>query len=178
MKNSVMFHNSSKRKRVLRSCKIIISLLIITLLIVGFFFIEKYISRPKVIISYWANYAVNRAYYPFPGSFNKDGQVRDNPDMRGKLNLLDIFNYAFFHVDKNGELHFNDSYVDLSLSDEAFCAKHKNICLDNSGKYHPKLGNFSAFVRLQNSTQSLKKLISMGGADDNTSFDNAILHID
>ena len=52
-----------------------------------------------------------------------------------------------------------------------------DICTDENNQYQPKLGNFSAFSKLQNKAGELKKIISIGGAGDKDSFQNAVTHI-
>lgn len=164
-----MFYHSKKLMPII--------LIVIVITIVCIYFPKRSFFHQKLIISYWANYTNEQVNYPIPHSLSKEGQFLNNPDMQAKLNFLHVLNYAFFHVDKKGGLHFHDSYVDLAQSDYAFCTMHRNICLDSNNQYHPQLGNFSAFAHLQNDAKNLKKLISIAGADDKNSFNNAILHI-
>lgn len=99
--------------------------------------------------------------YPIPGSVDKNGQKVSNQDFQDKLNYLDVVVYAYLHVNRDGVVHFRSSQIDLSSSDNAFCGANKNICTDDFGKYTPKLGNFSAFSRLDNKNHSLKKVLSV-----------------
>lgn len=146
-----------------------------------------YVSLPanaaisKVIIGYWSypqdmgekNISLS---YPIPGSVDAHGNSVSNADMQEKLNYLNIIDYAFLTVNKDGIVHFKNSYIDLSSKDDIFCQLPNHVCLNDNGQYQPKLGNFDAFVRLNNRFGSLKKLISIGGSGSDKSFENAITH--
>ncbi|OGT29796.1 MAG: hypothetical protein A3E87_05550 [Gammaproteobacteria bacterium RIFCSPHIGHO2_12_FULL_35_23] len=132
----------------------------------------------KIIMSYWqSSKAVSSLVYPVPGSFNASDKIVKNQNMRNKLNDLNIISYTFFHVDKEGIVHINNSAIDLSSSDHEFCKKNPKICTDENNQYQPKLGNFSAFAKLQNKSDDLKKIISIGGGGDKKSFQYAVMHI-
>lgn len=148
---------------------------------------QIYATPSKVIIGYWS-YPNGECggcdekptippslAYPIPGSLNSNGKLLTNQDMLDKLNYLNILSYAFLNVDDNGFPHFSDSYVDLSINDKSFCDLHKNICVDTQGELNPKLGNFDAFAKLQNKTNTLKKIVSIGGTD--RTFNAALAHI-
>lgn len=124
-------------------------------------------SQPtELVMGYWSypKSLKNQHFvslYPMPGSFDEKGKVVLNQDFQDKLNYLDIVVYAYLHVNNNGVVHFRNSEIDLSTSDNIFCAAHKIICTDDQGKYTPKFGNFSAFSRLDNKTHHLKKVLSV-----------------
>lgn len=132
------------------------------------------VVNAKEMISYWSYNDKFKFTYPIPGSFNEYGNEVINQDMQDKLNYLSIIAYGFLSVNQNGSVHFNNSHVDLSLSDDLFCHSNMTICLDKNKKYIPKLGNFSAFLRLQNKYGNLKKIISIGGANSAVMFENAV----
>lgn len=140
-------------------------------------------DQPKIMMSYWwynedsVQAGKSEMIYPVPGSLNRAGQVVQNPDLTAKLNYLNVFAYAFFQVSNKGVVHFQDSDVDLGPGDAAFCAQNKNICTDPANGYAPKLGSFDAFTQLQNKKGDLRKVISIGGGGDVTSFNNAIHNI-
>lgn len=132
----------------------------------------------KIVMSYWQSpKTADALVYPIPGSFNELGKIVENEDMQNKLNDLNIISYTFFHVDKEGIAHVNNSTIDLSSNDQSFCKENPKICVDESGKYLPKLGNFSAFSKLQNKYGDLKKIISIGGGGDKQSFQYAVSHV-
>jgi len=135
-------------------------------------------NEPKLLMSYWSYHDKSYSLYPVAGSFNTMGFRITNKDMLDKLNYLNMIAYAFLWVDPSGIARFTDSSVDLSYLDNAFCVLNKNICLDRHNLYSPGAGNFSAFSLLQNNTHSLKKIISVGGANSDQSFDNAISNVD
>lgn len=139
----------------------------------------------KIIMSYWwyndDNVSTTQTQgspliYPLPGSYDVQGHVQDNKDFSSKLNDLDVIAYAFFPVNKKGEIHFEDSYVDLGTDDKPFCEQNKGICKAGSNNDNVKLDNFHAFSHLQNKSNSLKKIISIGGGADQASFEHAIAH--
>ncbi len=128
-------------------------------------------------MSYWTYQENKKVVYPVPGSQTEDGQRVINQDMKAKVDYLNILAYAFLHVNKKGVVHFNDSYIDLSSNDNAFCQNHKEICYDINNHYRPKMGNFTAFSKLQNKAGNLNKIISISGGGDKDSFANALKHI-
>lgn len=136
------------------------------------FSLPLHAENAKIIISYWS--WNEKTSYPIPGSYDANGNIVHNQDMQDKLDYLNIIDYAFLRVKADGTAYFNDSTIDLSSNDAAFCQEHKSICEDAPGSYQPKYGNFSAFAKLQNKSGTLKKLISIGGANNTQSFNNAI----
>lgn len=162
--------------------KKIIYFFIILLLITS----QGFANNSMVKMSYWAypnskppqsgNDNRNLSY-PISGSINNQGKTVQNYDLQEKLNLINLLAYAFLHVNKEGIVHFQDSYIDLEKRDVAFCNKNRQICMDSYHKYNPALGNFDAFSKLENNHKSLKKIISIGGAGDSNSFYYAINHV-
>lgn len=156
---------------------------ILVLLILFLCCYEAYANTNNyIMMSYWAypnvklraNTNQYNLTYPLTGSQDSNQNIIDNKDLDSKLNLLNIIAYAFLHVDKNGFVHFGNTSIDLSKKDLGFCQDNKEICYDSLGNFTPKLGNFTAFSKLNNSSNNLKKVISVGGAGDEASFYNAI----
>lgn len=147
---------------------------------------HSFANNKMVVMSYWGyldskplqSAQDNRNLsYPISGSMDNKGKIVQNEDLQKKLNLINILAYAFLHVNKNGFVHFQDSYIDLSKEDNNFCNKNKQICVDSYKRYNPSLGNFNAFSKLENKSKSLKRIISIGGAGDEDSFYYAINHV-
>lgn len=160
-----------------KSKTVITLILLIILWIFAFTYLSKLTNHPKVIVGYWYTSENGAVLYPIPGSLSSDAKSVTNQDMKDKINFIDILVYAFFHVNKAGITHFNNSYIALSPISNSFCMAEKAICTDLNNKYTPKLGNFEAFAQLQNTNETLKKIISISGGGDKTSFTNAITHL-
>lgn len=126
-----------------------------------------------IIMSYWSN-AKQPLSYPIPGSLDATEKLQHNPDLIAKLSYINLLAYAFLQVNKDGDLHFSDSTVDLGPNDAGFCQHFPQICQDNQAHYTPKYGNFRAFAVLK--LPQLAKLISVGGANSEASFYNAMQH--
>lgn len=152
---------------------LILCLAILALAVISYSKRQQATTSPHIVMGYW----VYSESSPMPGSLNKQGQVLKNQDLQDKLNYLNILAYAFLNVDSNGVVHFNNSYVDLADEDFGFCKAHPEICSGTKSSYQAKLGNFRSFAKLSNQAKTLKKIISIGGADDDQSFNYAIHHI-
>lgn len=158
--------------------KKIIIFIIFCLIILAVFFFGFFYKPKKIMMSYWGYDAKYIHQYPVPGSIDQNGNIARNQDFAEKINFLNVIAYAFLHVNKNGVVHFQNSQIDLSLADLEFCKPHQNICNDSDNKFHPQFGNFNAFAKLQNKSNTLKKIISIGGAGDPDSFYYAINNVD
>ncbi len=131
-------------------------------------------ENSKIIMSYWSN-GKRYSPYPIPGSLDSKGRLQTNYDLTGKLNLINTLVYAFLQVDKSGNIYFSHPKVDLSKNDlDTFCKVYQSACRDTKSKIY--LGNFDAFSKLDNKSKYLKKMISIGGAGSQISFNNAINH--
>ncbi|HEY6455876.1 MAG TPA: glycoside hydrolase family 18 protein [Steroidobacteraceae bacterium] len=80
--------------------------------------------------------------------------------MQRKLDAVNVLAYAFFHVDAAGEV-------------QQFCQPHPIACPHDDSASG---GSFAAFARLDNRYHSLQKIVSIGGADSQSSLDNALNH--
>ncbi len=136
---------------------------------------KLYASEP-VFMSYYSNWDTY-SNYPFLGN----GQGATNNDLGYKLARINTLAYDFLEVDSSGSVYFSDAWSDLGLNDndKNFCKaesdKKLNVC-PNAVFDQPSptvgLGNFDAFVASNVPT----KLISIGGAGHDVSWQNAMAH--
>lgn len=129
-------------------------------------------------MSYWSD-GPRFQPYPIPGSINKQGITQDNPDLSKKLNYINVLAYAFLQVDNHGYIYSTNSTVDLSRYDiKHFCKNNKAFCAEKRNRRGTLLGNLDAFSKINNVHNNLKKIVSIGGANSETSFLNVINHPD
>ncbi|MGA9855509.1 MAG: glycoside hydrolase family 18 protein [Gammaproteobacteria bacterium] len=125
-----------------------------------------------ILMTYWSNDTTKYASYPIPGSLNQSGTLQHNEALLQQLNAVNVLGYAFLQVDGSGHVYFSRPSVDLSESDiTGFCVKQPSSCPHVVNAWS---GNFSAFARLDNRDHSLQKVISIGGAGSQKTFENAI----
>jgi chitinase len=131
-------------------------------------------ARRPVLMTFWADQAPARFAFPVPGSVDASGTRQRNAAFRDDLDDVDVLAYAFLEVDAAGDVYFRDPAVDLSAQDRGgFCAQHPTAC---PGGARTGEGSFDAFVRLQNRTGTLRKIISVGGAHSQRTLDDALKH--
>ncbi len=125
-------------------------------------------------MTYWSDNTTRFAGYPVPGSLAASGSVQVNPAMQRQLDAINVLAYAFLKVDSAGEVYFGNPAVDLSPSDvQQYCRQHPAACPEAGSA---SAGSFSAFSHLNNRTRTLRKIISIGGADSQSSLDHALNH--
>ena len=130
-------------------------------------------TRP-ILMTYWSDNVSRFAGYPMPGSLAPSGAVQANPEMHRQLDAINVLGYAFLQVDAAGDVYFASPAVDLSAADlRRFCPQHPTAC-----PHSPSVsaGSFSAFARLTNRYSSLQKVASIGGANSQSTLDNALDH--
>jgi GH18 family chitinase len=138
--------------------------------------LEQTHSASAVLLAFWSNNEVRYPNDPMPGSRNPTGALENNSALRGKLNAVNVLAYAFLSVDDAGHVYFSRPAIDLSSHDARhFCRTQPESC---PGVNAAKAGNFAAFAKLNNSAGTLRKIISVGGADSQKVFDNAVSHPD
>jgi chitinase len=131
-------------------------------------------SAPAILLTCWSDDTVRHPGNPMPGSVTPSGATVTNPEMRHKLDAINVLAYGFLQVDASGNLYFGHPAVDLSASDvRQFCHPHPNACPHADSAL---AGSFSAFARLDNRHHTLRKIASIGGAGTQSSLDNALNH--
>jgi chitinase len=129
---------------------------------------------PLILMTYWSHNTTRFAGYPVPGSLASSGSAQPNPQLQRQLDAINVLAYAFLLVDAAGEVYFDSPAVDLASSDvQQFCRQRPTACPQAGSA---SAGNFSAFARLNNRTHTLLKIISIGGANSQSSLDNALNH--
>lgn len=132
------------------------------------------IQSHKILMTYWSDNTTRYADYPIPGSLSPSGTTQKNPELMGQLDMINVLAYAFMQVDGSGHVYFNHPAVDLSRHDvRGFCHQHSDSC-PSAGQ--ASAGSFSAFAKLQNTRRTLRKIISIGGAGSQNTFENAIAY--
>lgn len=132
------------------------------------------IPAHKILMTYWSDNTSRYAHYPVPGSLGPQGATQKNPKLLDQLSVINVLAYAFVQVDSSGHVYFSRPAIDLSRSDAAgFCRQHPDSC-PHADK--ASAGNFSAFAKLYNQRGTLRKIISVGGAGSQNTFENAIAH--
>lgn len=127
-----------------------------------------------VLMTYWSDDTVRHAGDPMPGSVAASGATQTNPELRHKLDAINVLAYAFLQVDGAGNLYFDHPAVDLASSDvRQFCRPNPSACPHADSA---SAGSFSAFARLDNRYHTLRKIVSIGGAGGQSSLDNALNH--
>ncbi|MGC1459500.1 MAG: glycoside hydrolase family 18 protein [Steroidobacteraceae bacterium] len=125
-------------------------------------------------MTYWSDNTARFAGYPVPGSVAASGSAQPNPRMQRQLDAINVLAYAFLKVDAGGEVYFGNPAVDLSSGDlQQFCRQNPAAC---PGAGPASAGSFAAFAHLDNRAHTLQKIISIGGADSQSSLDNALGH--
>jgi GH18 family chitinase len=130
----------------------------------------------EILMTYWSDDTTNHPGNPLPGSVDASGTVLKNSALLQQLDAIDVLAYSFLLVDEAGNIYFRNPAVDLSAGDlQGFCRQNSAAC--------PKVGSaaggsFDAFGHLTNRVRTLKKIISVGGADSQRSLDNALGHPD
>jgi chitinase len=128
----------------------------------------------SILMSFWSDNTLRFAGYPVPGSMAASGRVQSNPAMQRQLDAINVLPYAFLEADSAGEVYFGNPAVDLSSSDvQHYCRQRPAAC---PGAGSASAGSFSAFARLTNRTHTLRRIISIGGADSQSCLDNALNH--
>lgn len=129
-----------------------------------------------ILMSFWAH---NQARYPgdpIPGSRSRMGVRQENSVLNQKLDVINVLAYSFLAVDESGNVYFSDPAVDLSSSDVfGFCRNQPVSCPNSNAAM---AGSFTAFAKLNNKSGTLRKIISIGGANSQKVFDYAIKHPD
>jgi chitinase len=129
-----------------------------------------------ILMSFWSH---NQGRYPddpIPGSRNRMVARQENSVLNQKLDAINVIAYSFLEVDESGNVYFSDPAVDLSRSDvSGFCQNHPVSCPNSNAAM---AGSFTAFAKLNNKSGALRKIISIGGANSQKAFDNAIKHPD
>src|SRR5262249_6559620 len=97
------------------------------------------------------------------GSSADKDRIQNNQDLLNKLDYINILAYAFLRVDENGNIYLDNPKINLS----------ENLHKPDLSKYS---NNFDAFSKLNNKHHNLKKIISIGGGADRTSFINTLKH--
>jgi chitinase len=134
------------------------------------------IPAEPVLMSFWAHNQLRYPDDPIPGSRNHAGVTQENSALAQKLDAINVLAYSFLDVDESGNVYFSDPTVDLSPSDvSGFCRDHPSSCPNSPAAL---MGSFTAFTKLQNKRGTLRKIISIGGANSQKAFDHAITHPD
>lgn len=132
------------------------------------------IPAHKILMTYWSDNTSRYANDPIPGSLNPTGVTQKNPKLLNQLDFINVLAYAFLQVDTKGYVYFDHPATDLSKRDASgFCKQYPEACLNPDNAF---AGNFSAFAKLQNKSGTLRKIISIGGAGSQNTFENAIAH--
>jgi GH18 family chitinase len=132
------------------------------------------IQPHKILVTYWSDDISKYTDYPIPGSLSHSGTTQQNPELMGQLDMISVLAYAFLQVDEAGHVYFSHPAVDLSRGDvTGFCRQHTESCPQIK---QTSAGSFTAFARLQNTHRTLRKIISIGGAGSQNTFENAIAH--
>lgn len=149
------------------------------LLAAAFFFLANAtqageINAHKILMTYWSDNTSRYSDYPMPGSLSLSGVTQKNQSLLDQLNVINVLAYAFLQVDALGHVYFSHPATDLSRSDATgFCKQNPDSCPHADKAY---AGNFSAFSKLHNKSRTLRKIISIGGAGSQGTFENAIAH--
>lgn len=154
----------NKNKLIFSALFFIFFVLSLTVVMVRFF----YPSRPMIVMSYFVSDDQLSA------SSNNNGRSQQ---FRDKLAYLNVIAYAFLKVSPDGRLIFNENDLSPSEKNSAFCRQNKVICKQGEHQL-AHIGHFDFFTSLHNQSNHLKKIISLGGADDKTSFFYAINNAD
>jgi len=132
------------------------------------------VQTHKILMTYWSDDTSRYTTYPIPGSTNQSGTVQQNAALLQQLDAINVLAYAFLQVDVSGNVYFSHPSVDLSKKDvQHFCLGQPASCPHANTA---SAGNFSAFAKLDNNDHMLRKIISIGGAGSQKTFDNAINH--
>jgi chitinase len=142
--------------------------------------VSTHAGTPKpatpILLTFWSNNLSKYPDDPIPGSRNRLGVIQENSTLLQKLNAINVLAYAFLEVDESGHIYFKEPAIDLSASDVLqFCRTQPASC-PNANTAHT--GSFSAFVKLDNQSGTLRKIISIGGAGSQQAFEHAIGHPD
>ncbi len=109
-------------------------------------------GAPPILMTYWSDNTARFAGYPIPGSVAASGATQTNPPMQRQLDAINVLAYGFLQADAAGQVQFGNPAIDRLE------------------------GSFAAFAHLDNRTHTLQKIISIGGADSQSSLDNALNH--
>lgn len=132
------------------------------------------VPNHRILMTYWSDNVSRFADYPIPGSLTPSGAVQTNHQMQGQLDDINVLAYAFLQVNAAGAVYFTNPAIDLSAGDlRHFCHRHATACPHTTSASE---GSFASFARLSNRYHSLLKVISIGGAGSQTTFDNALDH--
>jgi len=127
-----------------------------------------------ILMTFWSDDISKYASYPIPGSLNKGSALQQNEALLKQLDAINVLAYAFLQVDGSGHVYFSRPSIDLSPSDvQHFCRKQPSSCPNAATAWS---GSFSAFAKLDNKNHTLQKVISIGGAGSQKTFENAIQH--
>eukprot|EP00762_Andalucia_godoyi_P008316 ANDGO_07325.mRNA.1 Endochitinase B len=161
-------------------------------------------SKERFVMTYWTDWSCDS--YPVPGAMGSNGSIASNADFRAKIEHMNALSYAFLEVSDDGSVCFSDPGADLRRSPtfvnyDAFfgplgvCSAEPAICscttsvpdsdlgrgrAPGDGGVRDALGygSFQAFMALQNTKGSLRKLVSIGGAGSDASFSQAFKNSD
>lgn len=126
------------------------------------------------LMTYWSHNLTRYPDLPVPGSFDRAGRRQHNPAFRAELNEINLLAYALLEVDASGTVYFTRPAIDLAAADRhGFCAELPRSCPNAA---QAAAGSFGAFARLQNSSRTLRKIISIGGAGSQKTMDHALDH--
>ena len=70
-------------------------------------------SAPAILMTFWSDDTVRHPGNPMPGSVAASGVTQANPEMRRKLDAINVLGYGFMQVDVAGNLYFDHPAVDL-----------------------------------------------------------------
>lgn len=127
-----------------------------------------------ILMSFWAHNQVRYPGDPIPGSQSRMGVRQENSVLIQKLDAINVLAYSFLEVDESGNVYFSDPAVDLSRSDVSGFCRNQPVSCPNSNV--AMAGSFTAFAKLNNKSGTLRKIISIGGANSQKAFDYAIKH--
>ena len=149
-------------------------LLVIVFLFLGHAVNATQVYTHTILMTFWSDNISKYASYPIPGSLNQGGALQQNESLLLQLDAINVLAYAFLQVDGAGYVYFSRPSIDLSSSDvQHFCLKQPSSCPNAATAWS---GSFSAFARLDNKDHTLQKVISIGGAGSQKTFENAIHH--
>jgi chitinase len=149
-------------------------LLLIAFLFLGHTVNATQIHTHTILMTFWSDDTSKYVSYPIPGSLNQGGALEQNERLLQQLDAINVLAYAFLQVDGSGHVYFSRPSIDLSRSDvQYFCLKQPSSCPNAATAWS---GSFSAFARLGNMDHRLQKVISIGGAGSQKTFENAIHH--
>ena len=127
-----------------------------------------------ILMTFWSDDTSRFVSSPMPGSINGAGATQDNTTLRRQLDAINVLAYSFLQVDDSGNVYFRRPEVDLGSDDAQHFCQQQPLSCPNVGA--AAAGSFSAFARLTNTSRTLRRIISIGGADSQRSFDNALAH--